>query len=317
MAESSSRILVPRFKAPVYRPATASVPVEAVAHSTGAGQSSSFSGLEKPLQKPGYFNPERPATAPVDFPKSEYRRQNDGLFLGVGGRYVADYCRAKGPQLSDAHGAGLGTGGAFHGRVNPQLGPGRPALDNRQQERISHKSWHPQHSHLLQKRDIMGQNEYLGIPPVSGRLSKKTFVEPNAKKYHLNGAGVGVHQSDEGWHKSRGWGYRPRYATINTTDRIVGTRQGLIADDVDPCEGRRHNFAKKVHLNRGLESPDVLQYRYSKGICPDAYKLDSARMPAPPTSPRIDQLSQKSVSDARLQFHLNRARAEGITNIIN
>ena len=60
------------------------------------------------------------------------------------------------------------------------------------------------------------------------------------------------------------------YASAN----LVGLYPaGLTGDDVDPCEGRRHNFAKKVHLNRGVESPDVLQYRYSKGICPDAYKV--------------------------------------------
>lgn len=46
-----------------------------------------------------------------------------------------------------------------------------------------------------QCRDIMGQNEYHGIPAASGRLSKRTFEEPIAKTYHLNGAGVGIHQS--------------------------------------------------------------------------------------------------------------------------
>ena len=40
----------------------------------------------------------------------------------------------------------------------------------------------------------MGQSDYHGIPQASGRFSKKTFTEPIAKTYHLNGAGVAIHQ---------------------------------------------------------------------------------------------------------------------------
>ena len=58
--------------------------------------------------------------------------------------------------------AGLLGGERFHGRVNPQLGHGQPPPEQYDETRTlaeHHKAWHPQHSHLLQKRCA------LGVPP--------------------------------------------------------------------------------------------------------------------------------------------------------
>ena len=55
--------------------------------------------------------------------------------------------------------AGLLGGKRFHGRVNPQLGHGQPPPEQYDDARIvveHHKAWHPQHSHLLQKRCALG-----------------------------------------------------------------------------------------------------------------------------------------------------------------
>ena len=72
--------------------------------------------------------------------------------------------------------AGLLGGERFHGRVNPQLGHGQPPPEQYDDTRTvaeHHKTWHPQHSHLLQKRCALGVSA-AGRLPLQQRLSRGT-----------------------------------------------------------------------------------------------------------------------------------------------
>ena len=48
----------------------------------------------------------------------------------------------------------------------------------------------------------------------------------------------------------------------------------MLADaNVDGNTSPRKPFARKVDMQRPGDHPDVLRYRYSNGLCPDAYQV--------------------------------------------
>ncbi|DBA98134.1 hypothetical protein WJX77_003403 [Trebouxia sp. C0004] len=215
-------------------------------------------------------------------------------------------------QLPAGDAAGLLEGTKFHGRTNPLLGPGLPPQDDYDPPSTHehHKGWHPMH---LQKRDIIGQAGYRGVPADHTKPSKRVFGAPPADEQHLHGAAVGITVDNPPERKARGWGERPAYTHYNTANRTIlaSTSGAAVNGDTSP----RRAFARKVDMARPGDHPDVLRYRYSNGLCPDVYQFDTRRTPAPQVSLKTQDALSQSYFSARHECNVNRARAEGDTEV--
>ncbi|KAK9820470.1 hypothetical protein WJX72_010695 [[Myrmecia] bisecta] len=259
---------------------------------------------------------QRPSTAPTPSPSKSAVRRAEAYWFDGNSAALPFYRQKGGKQPAPGDAAGLLGGSRYHGRNTPVKGKGHPPPENKEEVRLGHKTWHPMHSHLLKRRDIFGQQDFAGLERGKEHPSKRVFSEPLAKSYHLHGAGVSIDAPEDAWRKSRGWGVRPLSARVNTAERTMGTSAGLTEDDVDPLDKPRHTFMRRVDPNRPMDHSDILRYRHSNGICAEVYKLDGRRTAAPQCTPKIAEFSSKSYFDSHSSYQMNRARAEGVTDIM-
>eukprot|EP00884_Botryococcus_braunii_P006649 jgi/Botrbrau1/15986/Bobra.0375s0008.2 len=251
----------------------------------------------------------RPSTAPANSSQSvldgySARPSNDWIWARTTKNAVS-HPRQKSPRRAPPEdGAGLLLWQRYHGRKTPLLGTGSPPQDGVETNEIRRKAWHPQHSHLLQKRDILGQNGFIGVEERRGRPSKRIEIEP----LHLRGLRTGCTmqpaEREVQWHPSRGLGHRPRYMLMNTAARTIGGPPGLTMEDVDPLEKPRTPFARRV---AGFESPpshpDLLMHRPFPA--PGSYRRRSERE-GPNRAAAV-----AIYAEAKSETLLNRGRGEG------
>jgi len=178
----------------------------------------------------------------------------DGLSLGHGPLLLPAKHLRKTRRAPEPDAAGLLSYGCWQGKPFPRKGHGTPPPEGYEAELPKTSLKHPSYSHRLSFRE----RDPIGVYGYNGLRDDGYFKSPHRRK-HLGeqrnrGSLVGAVLKDDGVERvSR---RKPQPPLISTSDRVLGTNEGLTEEDINSTTAKSHRNAYGA-LRRPMTSPSA------------------------------------------------------------
>lgn len=224
-------------------------------------------------------------------------------------------CKIIEPSITAA---GLPTGTRYSGRERPVLGKDHFKPQEKNEEaRTTHKKF-TTFSHSLLKRDPLGQTDYLGTESVKNTVPQE--YKSQKKQFPLPQTVTTIDALSN----------RPQDSTRDMVDPLkrqrAPQRQPINPDDHDtaarifginsPRDSEpQPRYSRKPFNKDNVDHRNVINYRYSNGICPQEYVTDCTSGEKKIQEARIKESMQ--TNNRSQDFQANRIKGESDNSVLS